>query len=231
MTLTPSPAPVFKLLGWLSTFTPAGGGSLVRDVASWRTYVTYHAKTVSSSVNGVAAQAIAVSHALNTAALRNGLGFNGASAAQVSDSVRALFGTNGTGLWAEHAPNTVALLDPITGLAVRLVHVHCDGFIALMPEDASDVVVPGEHAPSTSPAPLETVLGAAPALPNVSAVPGDPPQESAPASAVVPRTRVQGIQQPLGRLFKAWVRALPGDTSLSFGANSKTGKIAARLAA
>ena len=38
---------------------PSGGGYLVRDVSTWRSYVTYHAKPVSSSVNGIAAQAIA----------------------------------------------------------------------------------------------------------------------------------------------------------------------------
>jgi hypothetical protein len=45
---------------------PSGGGSLVRDIGTWRTYVTYHAKPVSSSVNGIAAQAISISHALNS---------------------------------------------------------------------------------------------------------------------------------------------------------------------
>jgi hypothetical protein len=98
-----------------------------------------------------------------------------------------------------------------------------------MPEDASDAVVPDEHTPLSPLATLKTVLGTAPALPSVVTVPAKPLLESAPASAVVPRTRAQGIQQPLGRLFKAWVRALPGDTSLSFRANSKTSKSAARF--
>jgi hypothetical protein len=121
-------------------------------------------------------------------------------------------------------------LDPITGLAVRLVHVHCDGFIALMPEDASDVVVPGAHAPSTPPATLEKVLGTAPVLPSAATVPAKPLLELVPTPAVVPRTRAQVIRQPLGRLFKAWVRALPGDTMISFNANTKTGKSADRYA-
>jgi hypothetical protein len=47
-------------------------------------------------------------------------------------------------------------LDPITGLAVRLVPVHCDGFIALVPEDASDVVDPSAQVPPTPSAPPPT---------------------------------------------------------------------------
>ena len=69
---------------------PSGGGSLVRDVDSWRSFVTFHAKPVSSSVNGIAAQAIAVSHALNSPALRDDIGFNAASSTAVSSSVRRL---------------------------------------------------------------------------------------------------------------------------------------------
>jgi hypothetical protein len=74
---------------------PSGGGSLVRDVATWRSFITYHAKVVSSSVNGIAAQAIAVSHALNTSALRSKIGMNAASAQDVSYCVRRLVATVG----------------------------------------------------------------------------------------------------------------------------------------
>jgi hypothetical protein len=106
---------------------PSGGGYLVRDVSTWRSFVTYHAKPVSSSVNGIAAQAIAVSHALNTPAVRGQVGFNG----EVTQSVQRLVGHSG--LWSDAEPNAVALLDPITGLAVRLVHVNVDGTLALLP--------------------------------------------------------------------------------------------------
>jgi hypothetical protein len=40
--------------------------------------------------------------------------------------------------WASHAPNTVALLDTITSLAARLVHVNCDEYLALVPDDACE---------------------------------------------------------------------------------------------
>jgi hypothetical protein len=72
---------------------PSGGGSLVRDVVTWRSYVTHHARVVSSDVNGIAAQAVAVSHALNTPAVRSRIGFNAASATEVSSSVRRLVGS------------------------------------------------------------------------------------------------------------------------------------------
>jgi len=99
-------------------------------------YVTYHVIPVSSTVNGIAAQAIYISHTLNTwTTLRGGIGFNGASADAVSSSVHALVGKDGTVVWARYPPNTVALLDPITGLAARLVHVRRFPFTC--PDEAS----------------------------------------------------------------------------------------------
>ena len=49
----------------------------------------------------------------------------------------------------------------------------------------------------------------------------------APDAALEAPTRSSA--QPLGRLFKAWVRVLPVEASLTFGANSKTGKSAHRF--
>jgi len=101
-------------------------------------YVTYHVIPVipvSSLVNWIAAQAIYISHTFNTCTLRGGIGFNGASADAVSSSVHALVGKDGTVVWARYPPNTVALLDPITGLAARLVHVRRFPFTC--PDEAS----------------------------------------------------------------------------------------------
>ena len=95
---------------------------------------------VSCSTNGVAAQAVAVSHALNSEALHGDIGLVSASARDVADSVHAL-ATNGL-LWTEPMTeppvNTVALLDPLTVLAVLLSYVNIDGSIALMPDDILD---------------------------------------------------------------------------------------------
>ena len=66
-----------------------------------------------------------MSQVLNTPAVRGHVGFNGASAGEVTQSVQRLLGHSG--LWSNAEPNAVALLDPITGLAVRLVHVNVDG--------------------------------------------------------------------------------------------------------
>jgi hypothetical protein len=133
----------------------------------------------------------------------------------VSSSVRELVGKGGTAMWAAHAPNTVALLDPITGLAARLVHVNCDGSLALVPDDAPALDAPGA-AIAPVPPPLPAVVPSAVARPVI--VPNA--TLGAPAG---------GSAQPLGRLFKAWVRVLPVETSLTFGANSKTGKSAQRF--
>ena len=65
---------------------PSGGNSLMRDVSSWRLFVTFHAKSASSCVYGIAAQAIAVKHALNTSAERGHIGLHDASAGFVTQS-------------------------------------------------------------------------------------------------------------------------------------------------
>jgi len=114
-------------------------------------------KPISSSVNGIATQAIAVSHALNSPALRGPSGLGAASAPAVTDSVRRLVGHGG--LWSTCAPSVVAILDPLTGLAVRLAPVNVDGTIALMPDPlvSPSVVEP----PASSHAPLATTAAAA----------------------------------------------------------------------
>ena len=47
----------------------------------------------------------------------------------------------GTELWAAREPGMVALLDPITGLAVRLVHVQFDGSLALVPAEGCEALL------------------------------------------------------------------------------------------
>ena len=191
----------------------------MRDVVTWRSYVTHHARVVSSDVNGIAAQAIAVSHALNTPAVRSQIGFNAASATEVSSSVRRLVGS-GTELWTAREPDTVALIDPLTGLAVRLVHVNVDGSLALVPDDdvlsrhtlVEKVPVPQLQAPPViAPSTSDSIVGPTPAI-------------AASSSSTLNK-------RPLGRMFKAWVRALPADTAIAFNANIKSGKRAQRYAA
>jgi len=80
---------------------PHGGCSMVRDLTTWRSFSTYHVKPISSSVYGITAQAIAVSQALNSSALRGPSGLGSASASAVTDSVRKLVGRGGLG---RHAP-------------------------------------------------------------------------------------------------------------------------------
>jgi hypothetical protein len=138
---------------------PSGGGWLVRDVKSWRLYVSHNVRVVSCSTNGVAAQAVAVSHALNSEALRGDIGLVSASARDVASSVHAL-ASSGL-LWAEPPVNAVALLDPITGLAVRLSYVNIDGSIALMPDDIFDE----PSATKTDTAPLAPPLSSAATAP------------------------------------------------------------------
>jgi len=58
---------------------PSGGGYLVRDVSSWRSFVAYHVRPVHHEVDGIAAQAVAVSHALATGSMREGSGMLSAS--------------------------------------------------------------------------------------------------------------------------------------------------------
>ena len=171
---------------------------------------------VSSSVNGIAAQAIAVSHALNTPAVHGQVGFNGASAGEVTQSVQRLVGHSG--LWSDAEPNAVALLDPITGLAVRLVHVNVDGTLALLPAHVDSPAV------ASSADALPAALGVVPA----------PASPQAATAAAIPgkgaTSPTKSLAQPLGRLFKAWVRALPATTIIAFGPNSKRGKCAQRYA-
>ena len=107
---------------------PSGAGSLVRDVKSWRCFVAYHVRPVRHEIDGIAAQAIAVSHALTSGFMRNSSGLLGANADQVSASVRGLQSRHS--LWGAPA-GPIALLDPISGLAVRLAHVRLDGTLAL----------------------------------------------------------------------------------------------------
>ena len=94
---------------------PSGAGSLVRDVRTWRSFVSYHVRPVRHEVDGIAAQAVAVSQALASGAMRDGSGLLSASAVEVSASVRALQARRQ--LW-EAPSGPIALLDPITGLAV-----------------------------------------------------------------------------------------------------------------
>ena len=79
------------------------------SLGAWRTYVIYHTKPVSSSVNKIAAQATSVSPP-STLGLFAAVGFNGASADAVSSSVRDLVGGGGTAIWAAHAPNAARAL-------------------------------------------------------------------------------------------------------------------------
>ena len=53
---------------------PSGAGSLVRDVRSWRCFVSYHVRPVRHEIDGIAAQAVAVSHALTSGNMRDGVG-------------------------------------------------------------------------------------------------------------------------------------------------------------
>jgi hypothetical protein len=53
---------------------PSGAGYLVRDVATWRSFVTYHVRPFHHEIDGIAAQAVAVSHALATGSTRAGSG-------------------------------------------------------------------------------------------------------------------------------------------------------------
>jgi hypothetical protein len=107
---------------------PSGAGYLVRNVATWRSFVAYHVRPVHHEIDGIAAQAVAVSHALATGTTRAGSGLLSASAQAVSDSVRSLSAARP--LWAS-PPGPIAILDPVSGLAVRLAHVRLDGTLAL----------------------------------------------------------------------------------------------------
>ena len=205
---------------------PSRAGSLVRDVKSWRCYVSYHVRPVRHEIDGIAAQAVAVSHALTSGIMRENTGLLSASAAQVAASVRALQGRSS--LWGAPA-GPIALLDPVTGLAVRLVHVRLDGTLAL--EEGSDS---GEAALSTGEA-LGGEPGLAPA-PRVKIVPNGFVLDQAPGVNHVPLPplalasgRARAPRAGSGSL-SSWARRLPDDTSISFVPNPKSGKSAARYA-
>ena len=136
-------------------------------------------------------------------------GFNGASASEVTQSMQRLVGHSGQ--WSDAEPNAVALLDPITGLAVRLVHVNVDGTLALLPAHFDSPAA----APSAGA--LPAALGVVPALSSLRAAPAaaKPGKDAA--------SPTKSLAQPLGRLFKAWVGALPATTIIAFGPNSKRG--------
>ena len=123
---------------------PSGGGYLVRDVSSWRSVVAYHVRPVHHEVDGIAAQAVAVSHALATGSMREGSGMLSASAQEVASSVRQL--QSERSLWAP-PPGPIAILDPVTGLAVRLAHVRLDGTLALEEIGSGALAPDGEAAP------------------------------------------------------------------------------------
>jgi hypothetical protein len=178
-----------------------GGGWLVRDVKTWRLFVSHNIRVVSSSVNGVAAQAVAVSHALNSEALRGDIGLVSSSAHAVATSVHELLAPQC--LWAETATNAVALLDPISGLAVRLSYVNLDGSIALMPDENLD--------------PPAVVAD------NIASVPAQVLDVDA-GSALVPQVR------PPQSSFGRWVHELPDDTPIVFDPTaSKRGASAVRF--
>ena len=111
----------------------------------------------------------------------------------------------------------VAVLDPITGLAVRLVHVNIDGSIALVSED-----VPPFTVPTGVTLAADVSVAPSPVVP----APAKPEAGSAAGAAQRARPRAAAV----GRLFKAWVRVLPAETSLTFGVNTKNGKSAQRFA-
>jgi len=193
---------------------PSGAGSLVRDVKSWRCFVAYHVRPVRHEIDGIAAQAVAVSHALTSGFMRNSSGLLGANADQVSASVRGLQSRHS--LWGAPA-GPIALLDPISGLAVRLAHVRLDGTLALSEEvdgDAAafDSVPPA--APHAVIAPNGSLLDQLPGLNHV-------PPGSAIPKAARPARRA-------GDSLSLWVRRLPDTTPISFVPNPKSGKSAAR---
>ena len=185
---------------------PSGGGSLVRDVRSWRSFVSYHVRPVRHEIDGIAAQAVAVSHALASGVMRDGAGLLSASAAEVSASVRALQARRR--LW-EAPPGPIALLDPISGLAIRFAHVRLDGTLAL---DEVPTGALGDDVPSPAPE------AHAPSAPS-------PACDSEAADARLPRPNRRA---PEDASFGSWVRRLPDDVSIRFAPNRKSGKSAAR---
>ena len=99
---------------------------------------------------------------------------------------------------------------------MRLVHVHFDGSLALVPDEDCEAL-PALAAPASDPAAVSpTSIPSRPATGD--AAPVDP------APSLKPRAL------PLGRLFKAWVPVLLATTEVTFCANTKTGKSAQRFA-
>jgi hypothetical protein len=152
---------------------------------------------VHHEVDGIAAQAVAVSHALATGSMREGSGMLSASAQDVASSVRQLQAERS--LWAP-PPGPIAILDPVTGLAVRLAHVRHNGTLtleeigtgALAPADAAAPVAElaeapyGEPAPVIARLPVITPNGALlDLLPGANHVPA-PPLELAPSLLLGP---------------------------------------------
>ena len=210
---------------------PSGAGSLVRDVRSWRCFVSYHVRPVRHEIDGIAAQAVAVSHVITSGNMRDGVGLLSASAAEVAASVRSLQAQRP--LWGG-AAGPIALLDPVTGLAVRLAYVRLDGTLVLDEEDADRVT--GEPAAAAVPAialggvPEARALPAALVVPNgrlLDQLPG-PNFVPPPPAATAPVSR-RGAGSPPDRApLGSWARGLPDDTPVGFVPNPKTGKSAAR---
>ncbi len=57
-------------------------------MSSWRSFVAYHVRPAHHEVDGITAQAVAVSNALATGPIREGSGLLSASAQEVASSVR-----------------------------------------------------------------------------------------------------------------------------------------------
>ncbi len=68
----------------------SGAGSLVRDVRTWRSFVSYYMQPVRHEIGGIAAQAVAVSQTLASGTIRDGAGLLSAIAVEVSESLRTL---------------------------------------------------------------------------------------------------------------------------------------------
>jgi len=163
--------------------------------------MSHNVRVVSSSVNGVAAQAVAVSHALNSEALRDDIGLDSASARQVANSVNDL--VQSRSIWAD-CSNAVALLDPITGLAVRLSHVSIDGSIALIPDECLEQSDDGA----------------------VVYIPAPVPATSVEATPLPHRHALAAVT------YSRWVREISNSTPITFNASvSKRGAISVRFEA
>jgi hypothetical protein len=85
-------------------------------------------RPVHHEVDGIAAQAVAVSHDLATGSMRSDTDMLSASAQEVASSVRRL--QIERPLWAPPS-GPITILDPVSGIAVRLAHMRLDGTLAL----------------------------------------------------------------------------------------------------